>query len=176
MSDSRRATNIPAPLVAVLGWLIPGAGYWVIGERARAGIICAGIVTIYFLGLLIGGARVIEVPGYDKQGMQIRVTAQGRVAPSNREYPSARWILLERPLSEIADKPWFAAQVLAGPVALLSAAASNHYAVQGVPRVHAPLDNIGTLYAAVAGMLNLFVIIDSTYRANQPVRRGRMSA
>jgi hypothetical protein len=170
-----RVTSLPAPLVALLGWLVPGAGYWVIGERARAVIICIAIVLIYFLGLLIGGVRVIEVPGYDRQtGEQVRVSGSRRVNPNERDYPYARWILADRPLAEIADKPWFAAQILAGPIALISAAASNHFA--NVPRPHAPLDNIGTLYAAVAGMLNLFVIIDSTFRSNQPARQTRVAA
>jgi hypothetical protein len=169
MSDPEPASNVSAPLVALAGWLVPGSGYWLIGQRARAVIICAAIVMLYVMGLLIGGVRVIEVPGYDTQtGRQIRVGHRGRVYPNDREYAQARWVLLARPLPEIANKPWFAAQVLAGPISLASAAASNHYARLSVPRVHAPLDNIGTLYAAVAGMLNLFVIIDSTYRAGHP--------
>jgi hypothetical protein len=166
MSEPEAASKIPAPLVALAGWLVPGAGYWLIGQRARALIIGVAIVTLYLLGLLIGTVRVIEVPGYDTQtGRQIRVNERGRVFPSEREYLQARWVLMVRPFSEIANKPWFAAQVLAGPISLASAAASNRYAQLKLPKVHAPLDNIGTLYAAVAGMLNLFVIIDSTYRA-----------
>jgi hypothetical protein len=36
-----------------------------------------------------------------------------------------------------------------------------------VPKSHARLAEIGTLYTAVAGMLNLLAIIDSSYRASQ---------
>src|SRR4051812_28696104 len=58
----------PPPLVALAGWLIPGAGYWLIGERARAKTVFAGIALLYVLGLLVAGVRVIEVPGYDSGG------------------------------------------------------------------------------------------------------------
>jgi hypothetical protein len=154
-------------MIALVGWLVPGAGYWLIGERARGTIIFAAIVSIFLMGLLVGGLRVIDVPGYEN-GMPTRVSGGAKVSPNDRNYPYARWSLTDRPLAEIANKPWFAAQILAGPMCIASAAGSNYLARQGVPRVHAPLDNIGTLYTAVAGMLNLFVIIDSTFRAGQP--------
>jgi hypothetical protein len=177
MPRVERASHLPGPLVALLGWLAPGAGYWIIGERARALIIFVSILTIYLIGLLVGGVRVIEVPGYDtKDGTQLRVFGGRRVSPRDREYAHARWIMLDRPHSEIANKPWFAAQVLAGPVSLASAYLSNHFAQQNAAKGHAPLDNIGTLYAAVAGMLNLFVIIDSTFRASQPPVTRKVAA
>ncbi|HEY7087712.1 MAG TPA: DUF6677 family protein [Tepidisphaeraceae bacterium] len=181
--DPNRRTNIPGPLIALAGWLVPGAGYWLIGERARAMVVFVSIVTLYVMGLLIAGVRVVEVPGYGKHGYQLQLVArqvrdgmmETVVDPTSAEQEanpadesneiSEGWVLKRRFLSEIANKPWFAGQVLAGPLSLLSAKASNQAARAGLPRPHAPLENIGTLYTAVAGMLNLFIIIDSTYRA-----------
>lgn len=177
------APRLPPPVIALAGWLMPGAGYWLIGQRARGIIVGSAIIVLYLSGLLVAGVRVIEVPGYDSQsGHQIRVSRGRIIRPSERfAYESAEWILTHGGLvSEIADKPWFVGQVLAGPIAVVSAAASVQAAqhayqqVQQAPdqpplstRPHAPLEAVGVLYTAVAGMLNLLVIIDSTYRAGQ---------
>jgi hypothetical protein len=180
-----RASKLPPPLIAVAGWVVPGAGYWLIGERARGVVVLVAILTMFLSGMLIAGVRVIDVPGYGVHGYKRQVVARrgyaGYVivdpkspeeeADPARDAPDAvplGWALSQRTLAEIANKPWFAGQVLAGPVCLISASLSNRAARAGVPRSHAPLENIGTLYTAVAGMLNLFIVIDSTYRAGLP--------
>ena len=68
-------------------------------------------------------------------------------------------------------------EILAGPICLGSGAASMGLADSGYnrnlrqqvdyPRPHVPLEGVGTLYTALAGMLNLFIIIDSTHRAGR---------
>ena len=65
----------------------------------------------------------------------------------------------------IIDKPWFIGQVLAGPVTLISASVAKG---EGYDTSHARVNEIGTLYTAVAGMLNLLAIIDASYRATRP--------
>jgi hypothetical protein len=181
------ASNLPpAPLVAVAGWLVPGAGYWLIGQRSRGLVAGITIIVLFILGLLIAGVRVIEVPGYGQHGYRIqtigRRTTSGAVVEYNQFDPSnateeanpARdprdvplgWALQRRFLSEIANKPWFIGQVLAGPLCLGSAALSVEAAQASIDRAHAPLEAVGTLYTAVAGMLNLLVIIDSSSRAS----------
>jgi hypothetical protein len=162
--------NLPPWLVAAAGWALPGAGYWLIGHRDRAVIVCTAIIVLYILGLFIAGVRVIEVPGYDPDGQKIRVFNQRRVLPAQKEdYARADWALVSfgGVLGEIAQKPWFAAQILAGPLCVGSAAWSNSAARAHIPRPHAPLETVGTLYTAIAGMLNLMVIIDSAYRAGR---------
>lgn len=164
--------QIPPPLVALAGWIVPGAGYWLIGHRTRGMIVCAGVIVLYLLGLLIAGIRVIEVPGYAADGSQIRLV-QGQIVRStdSEHYRDAGWIITNGGfISEVANKPWFVAQVLAGPLSLGSAALSVFLAQQGpdFPRPHAPMETVGTLYTAIAGMLNLMVLIDSAYRAGLP--------
>ena len=85
--------NPPPPLVAVAGWLIPGAGYWLIGQHARAKIVFVGIVLLYVLGLLVAGVRVIEVPGYDAGGNQVRIIGNRLVRPEDSGYEAAGWAL-----------------------------------------------------------------------------------
>jgi hypothetical protein len=180
-----RASKLPAPLIAVAGWLVPGAGYWLIGERARAAIAGVTIVALFILGLLVAGVRVIEVPGYDSQtGQQIRMMRGRRVAYTERlAYESAGWALTNGGLlAEVLSKPWYVGQVLAGPLCLLSSAASVRTAQRSFElsrsasdgavifstRPHAPLEAVGVLYTAVAGMLNLLIMIDAAYRAGLP--------
>jgi hypothetical protein len=119
------------------------------------------IVLLFVLGLLIAGVRVVDVPGYNASGGQIMVH-------SNQQM---RWVMETAPLSEIRDKPWSVPQVLAGPISFAAAAASVYAArpdADGEPRgaaSHVRVNEIGSLYLSVAGLLNLMAIIDAAHRA-----------
>jgi len=144
----------PAPaIVAIAGWLVPGLGYWLMGQRTRALVVGATTLVLFLAGILIAGIRVIEVPGFDDSGKSI---------PVRTDQSIFGWTG-----NEIANKPWYVGQVLMGPVNLicsaLSVSASNP--ALGYPKVKARLGEIGTLYTAVAGMLNLLAMIDSAYKA-----------
>ena len=171
-------TNWPPPLVALAGWLVPGGGYLLIGQRARGLTVGITIVALFLLGLLVGGVRVLEVPGWDEHGFAIRVNDRGyKVHPDDAAYPRAHWIMRRSPLSEIRAKPWSIAQVLSGPLAAAGAAWSIRAAAdpdgddgdREPPGVvsHGRVNEIGVLYTAVAGMLNLLAIIDASHRAAQ---------
>jgi hypothetical protein len=170
---------VSPPLVALATWLLPGAGYWLIGQRARALTVGTTVVTVFAMGLLIGGVRVLEAPGYDEDGLPIRLNAAGeRIRPENEaSYARGRWVLRARPTSELRAKPWTVPQLLAGPVVAAGWAASvwasrdpdGYLGPRLPPGVvsHARVNEIGLLYTAVAGMLNLLAIIDSAHRAGQ---------
>ena len=132
----------PPPLVALAGWLVPGSGYWLIGQRSRGVTIGITIIVMFALGVLIAGVRCVEAPDLG--------SSQGSI------------------VSRVLQKPWFLGQALTGPIGLGSAYASDVAArspeyknVQSKSRIA----EIGTLYTAVAGMLNLLAIIDSAHRA-----------
>jgi hypothetical protein len=172
------ATYSP-PLVAFVTWLLPGAGYWLIGQRGRALTIGTTIITLFFLGLFIGGVRSLEVPGYDDSGMRIRLNRNGeRIRPENQSaYSRGLWVLRVRPSSELRAKPWTVPQLLAGPILSVGWAWSvwastdpdGYQGPREPPGVtsHGRVNEIGVLYTAVAGMLNLLAIIDSAHRAAQ---------
>ena len=169
--------TLSPPLVALATWLLPGAGYWLIGQRSRALTIGTTIVTLFWLGLFVGGVRVLEVPGYDEEGLPIRVNRHGeRLRPENQSsYARGTWVLWTRPGSELRAKPWTVPQVLVGPVVAAGWAcsvwASRDPDGYSGPREaagvvsHGRVNEIGLLYTAVAGMLNLLAIIDSAHRA-----------
>ena len=179
MSDDS-SRNVPAPLVALAAWLLPGAGYWLLGQRARALAVGISIVALYVIGLLIGGVRVVEVPGYGDHGLPLVVLPADRngehLAEADPSSPETNgpWVMTSRPLEEIRNKPWYIAQILAGPINLIGSwgsVAASHVNSSGLPagyRSHARTNELGVLYTAVAGMLNLLAIIDAASRAGQP--------
>lgn len=122
------------PLVALAGWMLPGAGYWLVGQRARALTVGITILALFFLGVLIAGVRVVEAP------------------------PAVGLVMA---------RPWFIGQALAGPISLICAWISSELSTGRYALVvaHARVAEIGTLYTAVAGMLNLMAIIDAACRA-----------
>jgi hypothetical protein len=196
-TDNRILTSSP-PLVALSGWLLPGAGYFLIGQRGRALGVGITIIVLFIAGLLIAGVRVIEVPGYEVatgERRMVPVTIMAKDSQGNSEHaeqvrdpvtrePLEQWVLTASPLGEIRDKPWSVPQALAGPIAIVSAIGSVEAAAidpatmkkndDGKPipptsygaQTHSRINEIGSLYLSVAGLLNLMVIIDSTWRAS----------
>lgn len=49
--------NLPAALMA---WVLPGLGHYLLGEKRRAAIIAACIGLLWFGGIAIGGISVID--------------------------------------------------------------------------------------------------------------------
>jgi hypothetical protein len=161
LADASRSTALPAPLIALCGWLVPGSGYWLIGQRTRA-IISGSVILLTFLaGILIGGIRVIDVPGYDPAG-------QPKMVRFARDSDNTVWALKYDFKGEVLNKPWYIAQTLMGPTNVVATYASLKAADAGHRMSTARVFDIGTLYTAVAGMLNLLVIMDATYRATKP--------
>lgn len=145
----------PASLVAAI--VLPGLGHFIGGERLRGVLIAVGVLGLFFGGMLIGGIDVID----------------------SRE-----------------DRVWFFGQALVGPTAFAVDWAhqtqfkvidpntrqlrtaypgegrdANGMAVAGgtPPNIKSinKVNDIGTLYATIAGMLNLICILD----AGWPPRR-----
>ncbi len=132
---SRPEITIPPPIVALASWVVPGAGYLLIRQWARGLTIGITILTLFIGGLLVGGVRVVDAP----------VLAG-----------------IETARDVVTQKPWFIGQILAGPISIASAYIAHN---ANIPLSHGRANEIGTLYTAIAGMLNLLAIIDSAYRA-----------
>jgi hypothetical protein len=137
MAETNKTSSSSPMAVALMGWIIPGGGYLLLKQRARGYTIGITILTMFIFGLLIGGIRVATAPEI--------MSGSGTV------------------LNQIGQKPWYIAQVLNGPVCMISSALAEKTRVES----HAHSAEIGTLYTAIAGMLNLLAIIDSSYRATK---------
>ena len=51
----------PVPILSLLaGWLVPGAGHFLLGERARAAAFAAAVLGTFALGLAITGGNAVS--------------------------------------------------------------------------------------------------------------------
>lgn len=135
-----RAKAIPAPMAAVMAWLVPGLGHWLLGERARGAIFFVVICVTFWAGVAVGGVRSTVTPK--------------------------------------ENGAWVAAQLCAGPQAAVAMYLGQRDQSQNGNRHKAPwpASNISVVYAGIAGLLNLLVIIDTLSRCEstqvQAVSRG----
>jgi hypothetical protein len=213
MPDSPQPAPSPL-LVGILAWLVPGGGYFILGHRTRAITVGVTIITLFLSGIVIGGIRVMDPPGWGEYGYMDQLVqrydgrrqdaddeaskveptslqqAQDPRSSSNDQYVGpALW---HEPMNEVGDKPWYVGQILCGPITLATsiisvqaahpteeasstAAANSAAPVERWPPSHSRSWEIGALYTAVAGMLNLLVIIDSAARAGRHKLAGACS-
>jgi len=73
----------------------------------------------------------------------------------------------------LPDRLWFAAQVCAGGPALALTPVSQYIATLGPIDWADPYHEMGTLYTAVAGFLNLLVMMDAYTRLAYPDRHAQ---
>ena len=151
--DREPVTPRPTALVVAAGWLLPGLGYWLLGLRSRAVVAGATILLLFVAGLFVGGVRVVDLPGYREGGQRAIL-------------PDGSWILTGRPVAAILEKPWFLGQILVGPVSLAAGYGGTVAAANLIPKSTAHVQEFGTLYTAVAGMLNLLVLLDAGRRSS----------
>jgi hypothetical protein len=142
------------------GFGLPGLGHLLIGERWRGMSIFVAVLSLFVLGIFIGGVRVIDPPGWQ----------DGQRAPVSPR--SSEWILTSRPVNAVLQRPWYIAQFLNGPINLVASYGSISAASSGYPKPTARLAEIGTLYCAAAGMLNLVAMLDAFGRAGGDGPKG----
>lgn len=133
--------NIPA---AVAAWVFPGLGHAMSGELKRGVILAVAIGLMWTVGLWAGGISVIEAR-----------TTTGQV------------------------RPWFLGQMLIAPSLVVEYTHDRYRAQTGGqepepntdsnhPTLYEPSygrpHEIGTLYTALAGLLNLLAVVDVIYR------------
>lgn len=152
------------PDAALLAAALPGLGHCYLGEWKRGVLVFAGVMGLFFGGMLIGGIDVID---------------------------------------RVEDKWWFVLQAGVGPTAFaVDALHQKHFKFEvreggrvvrrtGLPDPSqnpggAParstkslgrVNEVGSLYAAMAGMLNVIALVDVLWRKKAPPeRRGRGAA
>jgi hypothetical protein len=139
------------PLPALAGWLVPGLGHALLGQRRRGFIIGLAILLLWLAGLLVGG-----IVSIDRVGNPWWFVPQAVIAPSIAVDYLATWAQPDRsPLPNHTAPPPPPPQALP-----LFAAVYGRMAEQGV------------LYTALAGLLNLLAILDVVYCDPQRRRGG----
>ena len=162
--DPARADGGPVPFrwpAFLLGLVLPGLGHWSIGEKGRSARILVGFMVLWFGGLLIGGPMSVtfKTPGYANPG----------AIETNRL--------------------WFLPQAGAGPIAFMTAVIGQRLVPMGEEDVIAvtlpdrstgviskstPIGHaadFGTLFCALAGLMNVAVALDAGRRPERERRR-----
>ncbi len=62
MTDQNMQQQRPAgiPAIVFLGWLVPGAGHWLLGQKRRGTIVMMTILATFTLGLVLGGIEMVS--------------------------------------------------------------------------------------------------------------------
>lgn len=150
--------SVLSPGAAILAWLWPGLGHISLGERKRGFLIMFGVLFLVLSGLLVGGLDCVD-----------------------RKH----------------DRLWFLAQSLCGPIALVADLgnqalvqprqeedwhrnfdlrerylAQDPELIESLRRVGlGRVNEMGTLFVALAGLMNLVVILDALYARPYAARR-----
>ncbi len=150
------------PLAALLAWLIPGAGHYYQGRRAKAAIYFASIYLTWILGFTLGGYHVVYAswqPG-DKRWHYLAQVGTGLAA-----MPA---LMQSRHMNQFTDPrtgatsseyvPWWGG-FMAPPHRPVFEDATDEvsawYARYGAGY------EMGTWFTMIAGLLNLLVIYDA---------------
>lgn len=166
MSDPSPAPSDtpPWPLTALAAWLLPGLGHFIIGYRRRGLILGVTLLTLFGAGLLIGGVRVV-----DRERETLWFAGQsliGPVAPVIDLYRRA----LEGQLSHQVDEHADAVRRELGEYAdndrVLLHMLEESEPVPAYRRSLGRVNELGTLYCTLAGVLNLLVILDVIGRSS----------
>lgn len=154
-SNSAQDPFAPVPLdlknpttAAILAWLIPGAGHLYQGRRGKGILFLVCILSIYFLGLSMGGGRVVYAK-WDNAEKRLPLICQlGVGLPTLPAFAQAYFVKNSKKPIEI-----FGVRLMAPPLD----AAEN----ASLHRKYGYLFEMGTLYTMIAGLLNVLVIYDA---------------
>lgn len=136
-------------LAAFLGWLLPGLGHWYQGRRFKGAVFAVCVIGLYLAGLYVGNGMVVYWtwinPLKDSENFRLSFVFQSLVGGFTM--PGMLQGLLA-----YFDKP----PILDG---WMSAPPQN--VVNGLHPKIGKMVEIGTVYTAVAGLLNLLAIMDA---------------
>jgi hypothetical protein len=163
------------PLPGLVAFLFPGAGHWLLGEARRALLVALGILGLFVSGLLIGGIDVV-----DRQENPIWFVGQALIGPltfgvdylHQNQFKVIDPATGQRrtPRPEIRDESGrvVTPAEVRGPGGIAQFGAPG----QRPPKSRAlgRMNELGTLFITIAGMLNLIAILDAAFH---PLRQGR---
>lgn len=134
-------------VAAILSWLWPGLGHISIGQRRRGLLIMFGILFLFVAGILIGGLDVV-----DRKRDRLWFLAQSLCGPVAFVADYANQNLIGRlPDRFREDRDW-----------MMRYERGDEAARRQLRRVSlGRVNEIGTLYIALAGLMNLVVILDA---------------
>lgn len=138
-------------VAAVLGALLPGAGHWYQGRRHKAILFSACILSLFVVGMIIGRGRVVYC-SWTPDDFRIQFPAQVCVGLPAAPALMQAWVAKSDPQRRFL-KGFMAAPPINGN--------NNHRALSDWHEEASASFELGTLYTAVAGLLNILVVLDA---------------
>lgn len=139
---------------AFLAWLLPGLGHWYQGRRHKAILFFVCILGTFIYGLYLGEGRVVYASWRENDHRLFYVCQVGAGLPA---LPALIQAKRDKPI----QVPIFKDQNFMAPPSVSSS-------TQGPPdeldHLHKRLNHyweLGTLYTAIAGLLNILAIYDA---------------
>lgn len=149
---------LPWPLVAAAGWLLPGLGHVILGHTRRGVIVGLTLLTLFVTGLLIGGISAV-----DRRNATLWFAGQALIGPAAFAAGYYHQFLEDR--RELLALEYEHAHGLSRGQGL------HEMVLSGEPVTYRTsvnrVNELGTLYATLAGVMNLLVILDSVGRASE---------
>jgi hypothetical protein len=143
-------------VVGAAAWLVPGGGYFVLGERRRAWVVLVTVGLTFLTGLYVGSLGVVD-PISSKPWYVAQIMNSPAVALIGR-HVAKRQMDAERAID--------ATRTQAARQQALERAQATVY------RVYARPGEVGQIYTSISGLLNLLCIVNAMYlvhtRHNHP--------
>ncbi len=145
-SATRTTLNFRA---AVLGWILPGLGHASLGDRRRGLFVGGGVLGLFLGGLLVGGLDVV-----DRREDHLWFLAQAGAGPVAwvADYANASLVASGR-FGEMLEAPHPDPMAPRGTVVEVSSLKSLAHP-----------NEMGTLFAAMAGLMNVVAVLDAMSR------------
>ena len=137
-------------VAALWAWLLPGAGHWYQGRRTKAAIYSVCILSVYFFGLALGGGHVVYA-SFAKGNVRKSYFCQIGVG-----IPAFPALIQTYRVSN--GKPPLLGDIMAPPGKVQDRVKDK------LARWHEKYGDkfeIGTLYTMVAGLMNVWAILDA---------------
>lgn len=134
-------------VAAALGWLVPGLGQMWTGHVQRGIYAMVGILGLFLGGVLLGGVAVV-----DRRDNGIWFVAQAGAGPVAfaADWANSAWVK-SGAVGELIDAP---------PSASPRSTGTKVSSLRSVTSVH----EVATLYCAMAGLMNIVVLLDALVR------------
>ena len=169
------AEDGPGPIgyvALVAAWLVPGLGHWLIGQKARGVILGLAIYLLFGSGLVLGGVRAIN-PADQPIWTYTQFLAGWPMLICNHLEVQTRLELADE--SALGRNSEVQSQTLEYQMrnesrsldetpAEAEARAKAFLAAHPIFVYHPKVQDMGSVYCGIAGMLNLLVIFDVLLR------------
>jgi hypothetical protein len=154
-SDEQRFNLLPA----VAGWVFPGLGQILLGERTRGLLAMAGVLLLFLGGLLVGGVDAV-----DRKEDRLWFVGQAGAGPIAfaASYANDAFLKSGRVGTLLPSPPSAGTRGQPGAPPTISS-------LKGL----AHPNEFGTLMCFLAGLMNFIVILDALSRAPRERTFGR---